>query len=67
MAISPRCMPCHGPADVIGQRVELPVPADDEDVVVGDGTEGLVVHRTLVYARARPIVAARVDLHLPSN
>jgi len=31
-------------ADMIGQLVKPAVVADDEDVVVGDGAEGLVLH-----------------------
>jgi hypothetical protein len=37
--------------NVVGHaRVELPVPTDDEQVVVGDGAEGLVLHNHTVQS-----------------
>ena len=45
-------------ADVVRQLVKPAVVIDDEDVVVGDGAEGLVLH---LVAPTRTIVAPRVS------
>jgi hypothetical protein len=40
-------LPWPASAHVLRDVVEPTVPADDEDVVVGDGTEGLVTVRAI--------------------
>jgi hypothetical protein len=49
-AISPRCwtLPRTAPAHVLRYVVEPAVTADDEDVIVGDGAEGLVAHANIL-------------------
>lgn len=60
-------LPRPAVADAIGQLIELPVPADDEHVVVGDGAEGLV-HQALRLGAPRITQrVTRMQIHASSQ